>query len=341
MREPEYGPEESELIARLLRLAGPRHEAPAGVRERVRRAVHARWLERTGVKRRRRRLVWLTGSLAAAAAVASVVMLGGGLLRVTPPPAAGPAATVVVSVGPLRAGDGAALSPGSAIAPGTVLSTGGDVRAALHLADGASVRLDAGTRVVVRDGSTVRLEKGRVYVDSGMASDPSRQLEVRTGFGVLHDVGTQFEVSVRDDGMQVRVRQGVVRLDRDDRSHEVRSGAQLAVDGRGGLTWGTVPPYGDAWNWILDAAPGFELEGSTLESFLGWVSSETGLTIAFTDDDVRRDAGRIILHGSVAGVRPDQAPDAVLPTCGLEYRIVGDSLLIGPAGAGGDSNETR
>ncbi len=231
------------------------------------------------------------------------------------------------------------MHAGGAVPAGTTLSTSGSGRAALRLADGVSVRLDVGTRVVIRDGATVRLEAGRVYVDSGPAGNPSRRLEIRTGFGVLRDVGTQFEVSLEDDGLRVRVREGVVQLDRAGQSHEVRSGAELAVDGGGGLTWGTVAPYGDAWSWILDAAPGFDLEGSTLDRFLGWVSGETGLTVSYTDDAIRRDAGRIVLHGSVAGVRPDQAPDVVLPTCGLEYRIVGDNLVISPGGRDGNGNE--
>jgi len=171
-----------------------------------------------------------------------------------------------------------------------------------------------------------------------MATDPTRHLEIRTGFGVLRDVGTQFEASQQDAGLRVRVRQGVVQLDHQGRSHEVRSGAELTVDGRGGATWGTVSPYGDEWSWVLDAAPAFVLEGSTLDDFLDWVSSETGLKVTFADEAAGLDAGRIVLHGSVAGVRPDQAPDVVLPTCGLRYEIAGDTMIIHSAGDVGDGD---
>jgi hypothetical protein len=36
----------------------------------------------------------------------------------------------------------------------------------------------------------------------------------------------------------------------------------------------------------------------------------------------------VILHGSVEGMTPEEALAAVLPTCGLEFEIDGDSLII-------------
>jgi len=157
MREPANNPEESELIARLLRLAGPRPDAPADVKERIRHAVHARWLEQGRARRRRRRAVWLAGALAAAALV-TIVVLAGRTTRVeAPAPPVGPAATVVLSAGPLRGADGAAVPVGGEVPAGAVLQTGEDGRAALQLGDGASLRMDVLTRVTVHDGSTIRL----------------------------------------------------------------------------------------------------------------------------------------------------------------------------------------
>jgi hypothetical protein len=88
---------------------------------------------------------------------------------------------------------------------------------------------------------------------------------------------------------------------------------------------------------VLETAPGFEIEGRTLAEFLGWVSSETGLTVRFEDDSIEQGVNGIVLHGSVAGIRPDKAPDVVLPTCGLSHRVVRNTLIVGPAkGAGGN-----
>ncbi|HEY3176749.1 MAG TPA: FecR family protein [Candidatus Polarisedimenticolia bacterium] len=335
MSEPTNHPDEPEVIARLLRLAGPRPEAAVEVRERVHDAVRARWLEKVKARRRRVGLTWLVAAAAAAAGIALMVEVGNRGSGVAPPIHEIPAAALVFSIGSVQDAGGAAIQAGAEIQPGTVVKTGDDARAALRLANGAAVRLDVGTRVTVVSGAALDLAQGRVYVDTRLTTDPLRRIEIRTEFGVLRDIGTRFEVRVQDAELRVRVRQGIVRLDRKAGSHDVQSGAQLNVKPGGGLAWGNVTPYGEEWSWILEAAPAFELEGRVLSEFLDWISSETGLSVTFTDQSIEREAHRIVLHGSVAGVRPDQAPGVVLPTCGLGHRVVGDTLIVGPAVAGG------
>ena len=70
------------------------------------------------------------------------------------------------------------------------------------------------------------------------------------------------------------------------------------------------------------------MEGHTLESFLGWVTRETGLEATFVDAAVAESAPDVVLHGSIEGLRPDQALEAVLPTCGLQHRVSGGNLMI-------------
>ncbi len=327
-------PEDGEVIGRLLRLAGPRPGAPREMEERVKGVVHERWRESVSARRRRRALFWSAGSLAAAAATVVAVGVAGRRSGQAPPQAGDPAGTVLLATGLLRGPEGTALTPGSDVDRGAALETAADSRAAIRLSGGASIRLDRATRVTLEGDSLLDLERGAVYVDSGGAAVEG-VVAIRTGLGMVRDVGTQFEVRVQDRGLKVRVRDGIVHVDRRGDVREVASGIQLTLDEIGEARFEPVARHGPDWEWVLDVAPRFELEGRTLGAFLAWVSSETGLRVTFSAELAGRDVTGIVLHGSVAGLRPDQAPEAVLPTCGLSHRVDGDTLVVGPPGPEG------
>jgi len=323
-------PEDGEIIARLLRAAGARPDASQETKERVKAVVHARWRQSVRARRRFRLLAWCAASLAAAIVVLTVA-LGSRRGGVAPPDPREAAGTLILSAGVLRGPDGTTVLQGTDIPPGSILETAPDARAALRLSGGAEVRLDAGTRITLQESSLLELERGAVYVDSGKAAGQSGNLEIRTRIGNVRDVGTQFEVRVHDRELKVRVRLGSVNVHRKGRAEGVSAGTELTVDEAGNPRLETVPPNGPAWDWILGVAPEFELEGRTLGEFLEWVAAETGLRVKFSDASVERESIGIILHGSVAGLRPDQAPEAVLPTCGLSHRVAGDTLVVNRA----------
>ena len=75
--------------------------------------------------------------------------------------------------------------------------------------------------------------------------------------------------------------------------------------------------------------PRFELEGSTLTGFLAWVSRETGWK--HRNVGARRNRPMpedVTLHGSIEELRPDEALEAVLPTCNLRHAVNGGIVLI-------------
>ena len=73
-----------------------------------------------------------------------------------------------------------------------------------------------------------------------------------------------------------------------------------------------IAAHGPEWDWVLDRAPGFDIEGRTLGEFLGWVGRETGWRIELSAAAIERAVGDIVLHGSTAGLRPDRAAFVVL-----------------------------
>jgi ferric-dicitrate binding protein FerR (iron transport regulator) len=165
-------------------------------------------------------------------------------------------------------------------------------------------------------------------VDSGFEATPDATLDVRTPFGLIREIGTQFEVRLDDESVRVRLREGAVIVHGADRKHEVHAGSELTVNRDGSVVRGTIPTYGPEWNWLVGVTPMPDLEGRSARAFLEWVARERGWTLAFADEAVARAAGEVVLGGTVQGLTLDEALDAVLPTCRMSYRIERGVLVI-------------
>ena len=327
---------EQEQIARLLRFAGPRLAVPPETSTRVRTVVHDEWQASIRARRRRSAYLWTGTGLAAAAVLALAVGLTLRSDPVTPPNPPQLVATLQAVTGTVRhlqpgsetGVPGARLATGDTVLSGMAVSTEPGARAALRLAGGPSLRLGYGTLVRFESASDLVLEAGRLYLDSGLSGEDTSSVSVRTVFGLVEEIGTQFEVDVRDQRIRVRVREGEVNLGREGRAWAAPAGVELSMGENGELSRGLVPIFGPHWDWILEIAPAFELEASRLESFLDWVGRETGWELQFADSGLQVSTADTILHGSIAGLRPDQALEAVLPTCGLVFREEGGTVTI-------------
>jgi ferric-dicitrate binding protein FerR (iron transport regulator) len=307
------------LEIRLLRLADPGPEIPADGSDRVKAAIRPSWRREVRSRSRRRVARWLTASAAAAAIVGAV---GLALLDDrTRPVDLAPVATLAVVRGDVDlvppTGETRRLSDrdaGAVVVAGSRIETNGGSRVAFELAGGASIRIDVSSELTIESDAVVALRRGAVYVDSEGHDDGA--VEVRTSFGTAREIGTQFEVR-RDDGLAVRVREGTVGLSRDAEEIEVPRGTELSIAADGSRTIAALPSYGAEWGWVQQVAPVFDLEGRTAGELLDWVSRETGLWITYTDAVVERTARTTVLHGSLDGVVPADAPALVLPSCGL------------------------
>ncbi|MFN7942476.1 MAG: FecR family protein [Thermoanaerobaculia bacterium] len=341
-------PAEEDEVRDLLARAGAREEPPADDLERIRAATHAAWRQALAAAppRPRLRLWWVPATVAAGLAAATLLVW-----RSFSPPAA-PAPVVVATVERVEGGltlesstaEGratpSALVAGSPVAAGARLTTsraGAGGRAALRLAAGGSLRLDAGTRLRWRSDSELELERGAVYFDSFGRDPAAPALAIATGFGRLSDAGTQFEarlLEVPGSSLRLRVRQGAVALvNRAGAtvSAVVAAGEEWTLAGDGTVTRTPIATNGPAWGWVLAIVPPFEIEGQRLEAFLAWAGRETGWRIELDAGARAAAAEPILLHGSIAGLAPDEALKAVLAGAGLASRLDGGTLRISRA----------
>jgi ferric-dicitrate binding protein FerR (iron transport regulator) len=217
---------------------------------------------------------------------------------------------------------------GSVFAETTVL-TGADGRVALQLSDEISMRLDAGTRIQMMSSSDIHLEKGAVYIDNATAGDDRTSVSVATPLGIAKDIGTQFEVRLGGESLRLRVREGTVVLHQEHQTETAEEGMEVTVEEDRGSRRRSIPVYGAEWKWVLQIAPGLDIEGRRLDDFLSWISRETGRRIQFENLELQESASSIVLHGTIEGLSVGDALETVLPTCGLTHRVSEGKITIG------------
>jgi ferric-dicitrate binding protein FerR (iron transport regulator) len=327
--------EREDVVERLLKLTGSRQGVSPERLARMRTSAHAAWRDSLQDRSRARVRGWMIGGIGLAAA-ASVWFA----FALRPPPTAqlpgsAPPSSIVARV--LLATPTGALKVGDALQAGAIVDTPAGTFLTLRLESGSEVRLDAATVLQVIDSHHLELVGGALYYDGHDTA-----LAIDTPAGVIRDIGTRFEVRVLDRRVRVRVREGLVRIDRFGRLDEAGPGVEMVASsssGSGIVTHSPVTLYGPGWAWTERAAAPFSLDGQTLSTFLAWIAREGGRSVQFADEALERSATSTILRGSVAGLTTEEALSVVLPTCGLEHQVTAGRVTI--RRSGGSSQGSR
>jgi ferric-dicitrate binding protein FerR (iron transport regulator) len=327
--------EDEDDAVSLVRLAGARPMPSEDRTAEARAYVHAAW--RAGIRRRRARTsAWLAAAAVAALALASLARRAAPPQpAATPPHASGESPAVVARLDAAAglveretASGWLELEAGARLPPGSRVRT--DARGAAFLVEGGrSVRIAAESRLLWDVADRLSLEAGAVYVDSGGGSGPDAPFEVRTPWGAVRETGTQFEVRLEPRGLRLRVREGRVALLGRGPTLDVSRGTELRVDDAGSSRR-AIPIHGAEWSWVLATAPAFEMDGRRLHELLAWAAREAGWELRYADAESRRRSEGARLHGSIQGLRPDEAVSAVVPSTGLPHRLREGVLEVGP-----------
>lgn len=311
-------------IRQLLVEAGPPMELPADDLDAIRRAARREWKGQsvTPIFEGRSSRTFLAMAASLVLLLTAVWLYRSDLL----PFGSATVATVELLRG--DAGTDAQFGVGDEVAAGTELTTVGTaestLRMALRMSSGHSVRLDADSTIHIASATRLELVHGAVYVDSG-AQGAAAGLEIVTPMGTVREVGTQYEVRV-NSALRVRVREGSVSLSHSGQTFSASRGEQLTVDRRG-VDRSAVVVTGPDWTWVLDTAPSFDIEGSSLEAYLEWISRETGWQVRYDDASLESKASEIA-YGSIENLTPEQSLSAVLPSYGLGHRLEDGTLVV-------------
>ena len=323
------GDRERDVLGELIRVAGRRPTPPTDDYERVRAASRQAWLSKVRSRQRRQWGYALAAGFATLAIGVAAVMQ---VMPLGPPPTI---ATTAVSEGPVMV-----LTPGAdnwqriddtdvALVPETRLRTQLDGRVALYLARGLSLRVNYQTELMLLSAEQIELTAGTVYVDSGLGVRTNR-FEIATPFGVVRDIGTQFEVRSSPAALRVRVREGLVELYQDRQEPELSgsAGEEFQIDSSGAVERAPFSTYDPDWAWVSTLADVPQTDGQTLVGFLNWVAREMGRSLRFSGPGAEAQAQTVILHGSAESLAPMEALEVVLATTDFEYALLEDGVLL-------------
>jgi ferric-dicitrate binding protein FerR (iron transport regulator) len=153
-------------------------------------------------------------------------------------------------------------------------------------------------------------------------------LIVRTVLGDVRHLGTQYLASFERGELEVAVREGVVAL-QGTQAAEPRAtaaaGEQLRLSAAAPqrIERGVVAAADARWDWIETVPAPLDIEGLSLDRFLQWYGRETGREVSLDGIDPQTR-----LHGSVAGLMPEDALDAIAAAVELEVIREDDGVVV-------------
>ena len=304
-----------DTVATLIRAAGRREDPPESAYREVFGAAHAAFRAKSTGRHRRRTFAW---AAAASVLVAAILVL----MRWDPVSMQRPViARVDRTVGSveIEAGDGwqPLAEAGARITRDTRLRTLPGGRVALVLNGGDSLRLAAETELLFDGPRSYHLEGGTIYLD--VRASLGTGVRITTPAGTVRDLGTQFELHIADHSLRLRVREGLVEVERAGQQLTGAALEQLDIDSLGNVVRSTIAADGDAWRWAEALAPAPDIDGRPASELLAWVARETGKTLHYADPAVRQRASTVMLHGNIRHLAPLDALDVMLATTDLEY----------------------
>ncbi|HEY4444003.1 MAG TPA: FecR domain-containing protein [Steroidobacteraceae bacterium] len=213
---------------------------------------------------------------------------------------------------------------GDVLSAKTRIETGPNGTALLSLGS-VGVRVGPVTELELERPGRIRLKRGKIYVDSGETARPDA-LVVATEFGNLAHRGTQYQVQVQPKAyLFTSVREGRILLQDHGATQSVERGEGLRVAETNEITRSVIPPYDAQWQWVSEFVPEFSIEGQSLSVFLDWFARETGRRLVFVGPTSRNDTDRTTLKGSIGGLTPTQALNAVVVTTQFQCDLATDA----------------
>jgi ferric-dicitrate binding protein FerR (iron transport regulator) len=206
------------------------------------------------------------------------------------------------------------LAPGDALFAGDRLRAG--PRADLALADGSSVRLDAGTALILvkpepEERACLELATGRVFLR--VAKAPGR-FRIRSGAATVDVLGTVFGVARTDGGAVASVYEGRVRVGTGVGALELGRGESARADA-GAAPVRTADSPAELLAWARDWT---RFEDRPLGEVLDWIAANSPyrftasaavrarrVTVAIADDPLSRPLETLLLTCSLTSTTRD------------------------------------
>jgi hypothetical protein len=315
-------------LGELIRAAGRRPPPPAEHYQTVFAASRSAWQAKVRSRRQRRWVYALAASLVVAC---GSILVFEAVQRFAP----SPIATLAIASGDVAVFSSAAggWQPSSSfdaqLFSGDTLRTGANGRAALTIAGAGSLRVSSQTELLLSGPSSMELISGTVYIDSGdrQLSEP---IEIATRFGVVRDIGTQFEVRSTTSALRVRVRTGAVLLVDSLHAADVQgsAGEEFQLSASGALELADIAPDAAQWEWAAMLAVVPVIENNLIIGYLQWIARETGKSLRFDSQSTELRAQFERWNGDMRGLTPLEVLYSIAAASDFEYELTNDGTML-------------
>jgi len=323
-------------IAALLAQSGARLQPPGDLADEIFLNVKSVWQEEVNQRKKTLRQRYY------AIAAGFMLMIGAGVMFISTPDGAAPGVdqfanvTQAVNVVEQRLGEqpwtavsGSKNALATSLKKPQALRTGADSYAFVELDTGFEIRLDANTQVILSARDEIQVVAGAIYVDSNQIKGGT-QLWINTPFGRTRDIGTQYEVRLLGDNLQVQVREGTVDITHDKGQWIAEAGERVVVaDGRE-VSRSELKPDDGSWHWTQNVGKKYQIDGQSLDAYLHWLGRESGKVTVYQSEEVQTAAKATILHGSIDDLSASESLTAVLAT--TNFHLVpseSDTIVVG------------
>ena len=316
------------VLEDALRVIGPRPQPSKEGTSRAYARAHQAWRAMTHERMQRRQRRTLAARLAASILFAVLGFASWYTLR-----APESVATVALAQGSANyvgaQGAQSSVRERDTVHAGAIIETTDRARLALGLFSGHSLRLDHATRVAIVGATEFRLERGRVYVDSGAAENPP-PLRIDAPFATVTDIGTQFQVTASPDALRVQVREGSVslRAANESATTSVMAGEIVSLTSAHAMERSSGAAFGSEWAWVAAVAPGLDEQERRLDRVLAWVCRELGYELRYADARTEASVRQVVLDGSFAGLTPEQTLEVLQNITAFRYRRESGELML-------------
>jgi len=195
-------------------------------------------------------------------------------------------------------------------------------------ADGSDLRMGRDTSLLFSTAAELRLQRGRLYVNTSGAGR-MQKLVIATDFGRVEHLGTQYLVDRERDALLVAVRDGRVAVHYGrDQALELLGGEAAHLDSQGTLRRWTLAAFDGIWDWADALAAPLPIDGLSLYSVLDSIARRAGLELRYDTPEAEAESRKLLLHGAPLALQPRQALQAVLATTSLAGKADGREIIV-------------
>ena len=197
------------------------------------------------------------------------------------------------------------------------IKTNEDSFASIVFSNQSELRINQNTILKVDGLENIQLASGEVYFDADNAIQS--RMKIDTDLGSVTHIGTRYAVKVKNNELQVAVRNGKVNIEQNNSQQTISGGNKIQLSSSGAISKTRIQKHDNSWNWTTKASQPFEGQNKTLHDYIVWFAHENGYEIDWNS----KESGTMLvrLSGELPKIDPVKQISAVFTSTKYNYKI--------------------